>query len=137
MRFAVSPCSYPYTLTYILTYILTCSKPTLNIQQVVHYQDGQRYDSHHDWGVSGYPESRYITLLLYLSDMPSEQAGGETSFPKAAGGMGIKVHPGSLVCGYSLYGWIWVMGMCMSCGTVRLYCGYCCVLSSIILSMSH
>jgi len=62
--------------------------------QVVHYQDGQKYDSHHDWGVSGYPQSRYITLLLYLTDMENEYAGGETSFPKAADGKGIKVHPG-------------------------------------------
>ena len=50
--------------------------------QVVKYKNGQKYDSHHDWGVSGYPESRYITLLLYLSDPASPQAGGETSFPK-------------------------------------------------------
>lgn len=62
--------------------------------QVVHYQDGQRYDAHHDWGVSGYPESRYLTLLLYLTDMASPNAGGETSFPKADEGRGIKVHPG-------------------------------------------
>jgi prolyl 4-hydroxylase len=61
---------------------------------VVHYQDGQKYDSHHDWGVSGYPESRYITLLLYLSDMEGPAAGGETAFPKAADGRGIKVQPG-------------------------------------------
>ncbi|RYH31592.1 hypothetical protein EON65_02325 [archaeon] len=76
----------------ITTHVLNTH--TLNNQQVVHYEIGQRYDSHHDWGVSGYPESRYITLLLYLNDRPSEQAGGETSFPKAAGGKGIKVHPG-------------------------------------------
>eukprot|EP00606_Chrysophyceae_sp_TOSAG23-5_P000953 GSChrysophyteH2.ASY1.ANO1.1426.1 assembled CDS len=62
--------------------------------QVVHYVNGQKYDSHHDWGVSGYPESRFITLLLYLTEQPDKQAGGETSFPKAAGGGGIKVHPG-------------------------------------------
>ena len=24
--------------------------------QVVHYVNGQKYDSHHDWGVSGHPE---------------------------------------------------------------------------------
>jgi prolyl 4-hydroxylase len=62
--------------------------------QVVHYINGQKYDSHHDWGVSGYPESRFITLLLYLSDMVSADAGGETAFPKAADGKGLKIHPG-------------------------------------------
>ena len=35
--------------------------------QVVNYVNGQKYDSHHDWGVNGYPESRFITLLLYLT----------------------------------------------------------------------
>jgi prolyl 4-hydroxylase len=55
--------------------------------QVVHYKIGQKYDSHHDWGVSGYPESRYVTLLLYLSDMEDDNAGGETSFPKGANGL--------------------------------------------------
>jgi len=72
--------------------------------QVVHYEVGQKYDPHHDWGVSGYPESRYITLLFYLSDMKNPRAGGETSFPKAAGGRGIKVHPGkgSAVLFYNL-----------------------------------
>lgn len=62
--------------------------------QVVHYTIGQKYDNHHDWGVSGYPESRYLTLLLYLNDMASETAGGETAFPKGAEGMGFKTHPG-------------------------------------------
>jgi hypothetical protein len=39
--------------------------------QVVNYKIGQKYDSHHDWGSSGYPESRLITLLLYLTDQVS------------------------------------------------------------------
>lgn len=59
--------------------------------QVVHYAVGQKYDSHHDWGVAGYPLSRYITLLLYLTDQPNPNAGGETAFPKGADGMGFKV----------------------------------------------
>lgn len=72
--------------------------------QVVHYIHGQKYDSHHDWGVSGYPESRYITLLLYLNDMASPQAGGETAFPKGNNGEGFKIHPGkgSAVLFYNL-----------------------------------
>ena len=72
--------------------------------QVVNYVNGQKYDSHHDWGVSGYPESRFITLLLYLTDMESPDAGGETAFPKGADGLGFKVHPGkgSAVLFYNL-----------------------------------
>jgi prolyl 4-hydroxylase len=72
--------------------------------QVVHYLSGQKYDAHHDWGVSGYPESRYITLLLYLTDMVSQDAGGETAFPKAGNGRGMKIHPGkgSAVLFYNL-----------------------------------
>ena len=44
--------------------------------------------------MSGYPESRFITLLLYLSDQDGPGAGGETAFPKGAQGKGFKVHPG-------------------------------------------
>ena len=73
--------------------LLTRQKNAEDIQ-VVHYVNGQKYDSHHDWGVSGYVESRYITLLLYLNDMESPTAGGETSFPKGDNGKGIKVHAG-------------------------------------------
>ena len=61
--------------------------------QVVHYENGQQYAPHTDWGVRGSSESRLITLLLYLTDMPGPSAGGETSFPKGAEGMGFKVSP--------------------------------------------
>ena len=61
--------------------------------QVVHYENGQKYDPHHDWGVSGKPESRLITLLLYLTDQPDLHAGGETAFPKGNDGWGFKVRP--------------------------------------------
>jgi prolyl 4-hydroxylase len=72
--------------------------------QLVHYVHGQRYDAHHDWGVSGRPESRFITLLLYLTDMASPDSGGETAFPKANDGQGLKIHPGkgSAVLFYNL-----------------------------------
>lgn len=61
--------------------------------QVVYYKHAQKYDSHHDWGVNGYPESRLITLLFYLSNQVNEAAGGETAFPKSEEGP-IKVQPG-------------------------------------------
>eukprot|EP00605_Chrysophyceae_sp_TOSAG23-4_P000746 GSChrysophyteH1.ASY1.ANO1.833.1 assembled CDS len=57
--------------------------------QVVHYGVGQKYDSHHDWTFSTFPQQRFCTLLIYLSDQRDEDAGGETSFPKA----GFKVRP--------------------------------------------
>jgi prolyl 4-hydroxylase len=71
--------------------------------QVVNYKVGQKYDSHHDWGVSGYPESRFITMLFYLNSL-DEHAGGETSFPKGGEGGGFKVRPvkGSSVIFYDL-----------------------------------
>ena len=72
--------------------------------QIVHYSIGEKYDAHHDWGVAGYPESRYITLLLYLNNMPDDHSGGETAFPKGNGGTGFKVAPkkGTAVLFYSL-----------------------------------
>ena len=72
--------------------------------QVVHYVNGQKYDAHHDWGVSGYHESRFLTMLLYLTDQEDPQAGGETAFPKAGTGGGIKVTPvkGDAVLFYNL-----------------------------------
>ena len=52
--------------------------------QVVHYSTGQKYNAHHDWSVlNNSPYSRFATLLIYLSDQSSPQAGGETAFPKA------------------------------------------------------
>lgn len=51
--------------------------------QVVHYDAGEKYDAHYDWSNNGYPETRFITLLIYLSDMEDAEAGGETAFPKA------------------------------------------------------
>ena len=80
------------------------SEKNAELMQVVKYNNGQHYDSHHDWGVSSYPESRYITLLLYLTTPVGEHSGGETSFPKGANGLGFKVVPkkGSAVLFYNL-----------------------------------
>ena len=61
--------------------------------QVVHYNVGDKYSPHHDWGVSGYADSRFLTLLLYLSSQSDENAGGETAFPKGNNGHGFKVLP--------------------------------------------
>lgn len=68
--------------------------------QVVHYHIGEEYQAHYDWGVRGYPESRFITVLLYLSENSDPQSGGETSFPKAR----FKIRPkkGNAVVFYSL-----------------------------------
>ena len=55
--------------------------------------------------MSGHPESRYITLLFYLTEQASPSAGGETSFPKGgADGNGFKVRPkkGNAVLFYNL-----------------------------------
>lgn len=71
--------------------------------QVVHYSSSQKYDPHNDWSGSK-PESRFLTLLLYLNDMDGPNAGGETAFPKGADGRGFKVTPrrGSAVLFYNL-----------------------------------
>lgn len=50
--------------------------------QVVRYEDGQEYTPHHDFGYTGRPNQRFLTLLLYI-DVPEK--GGATSFPKAHG----------------------------------------------------
>jgi hypothetical protein len=73
---------YIYIYFYIYIYVYIYTYKCILYIQVVHYVNGQKYDSHHDWGVSGYPESRFITLLLYLTDPVDSEAGGETSFPK-------------------------------------------------------
>jgi prolyl 4-hydroxylase len=86
--------------------LLTFARNAEDIQ-VVHYNPGEEYQAHYDWGVRGYPESRFITMLLYLSDpidsltdSTEGSAGGETSFPKA----GFKILPkrGNAVIFYSL-----------------------------------
>lgn len=50
---------------------------------MVHYEVGQEYTAHHDFGYSQmsdpYEPSRSINVLLYLNDV---EEGGETSFPR-------------------------------------------------------
>ncbi len=74
--------------------------------QVVHYDVGQKYDPHHDWGIGADEKSRVLTLLIYLTDQEGPDAGGETSFPKGVDrmGQGFKVHPkkGAAVLFYDL-----------------------------------
>ena len=76
--------------------------------QLVHYDVGQEYTAHHDFG---YPSvrhkntpSRSANILLYLNDVP---AGGETAFPRwmnAETSDALKVKPerGKAVLFYSL-----------------------------------
>eukprot|EP00586_Coscinodiscus_wailesii_P002810 CAMPEP_0172480864 /NCGR_PEP_ID=MMETSP1066-20121228/6362_1 /TAXON_ID=671091 /ORGANISM="Coscinodiscus wailesii, Strain CCMP2513" /LENGTH=399 /DNA_ID=CAMNT_0013242621 /DNA_START=18 /DNA_END=1217 /DNA_ORIENTATION=- len=51
--------------------------------QLVHYDPGQQYTAHHDWGYpdvkNGYQPARFATVLLYLNE---GMRGGETSFPR-------------------------------------------------------
>jgi len=63
--------------------------------QYVHYKEGEFYNAHHDFGMDGRNNSRYITMLLYLNDRPVETGvdGGETGFPHARGGKGMKAYP--------------------------------------------
>ena len=74
--------------------------PKKNVEelQVLNYKVGQEYTSHHDFGASGRPEQRFITLLFYLNNQLSPNAGGETSFPKAVRNdteyKQFKIHPG-------------------------------------------
>eukprot|EP00467_Chlorarachnion_reptans_P013256 CAMPEP_0114522016 /NCGR_PEP_ID=MMETSP0109-20121206/20519_1 /TAXON_ID=29199 /ORGANISM="Chlorarachnion reptans, Strain CCCM449" /LENGTH=432 /DNA_ID=CAMNT_0001703209 /DNA_START=127 /DNA_END=1422 /DNA_ORIENTATION=+ len=58
--------------------------------QVVHYDVGQQYTPHHDFGDSGRPNQRFLTLFIYIH---TAEEGGGTSFPKAYGGRGMQVHP--------------------------------------------
>lgn len=84
---------------------LLCEEENAESMQVVHYEEGQAYDAHFDWGVRGYPESRFLTVLLYLSDQLHSEAGGETAFPKGgANGQGVMITPkkGNAVMFYSL-----------------------------------
>ena len=63
--------------------------------QTVFYETGQEYKAHHDFSDNGKDSaSRYITILFYLTDQVDEMSGGETWFPKARDGKGIKAHPG-------------------------------------------
>ena len=70
--------------------------------QVVHYRDGQMYESHLDWNAFN-KQSRYLTLLLYLTT-GTFKGGGATAFPRANKFKGFKVHPkkGMAVLFYSL-----------------------------------
>ena len=73
---------------------LLYSQKNVESMQVVHYNVGQEYKAHHDFGDHGEITSRLITLLFYLNDMIDDESGGQTLFPKANNGKGITIHPG-------------------------------------------
>ena len=61
--------------------------------QVVYYNIGQEYKSHHDWHDKR-QAMRFFSFLIYLTDMETNDAGGETMFDN----IGLKVHPGKGSC---------------------------------------
>jgi len=76
--------------------------------QMVHYEVGQEYTAHHDFGYSQmsdpYEPSRSINVLLYLNDV---EEGGETSFPRwmnaeTMGSLDVKPEKGKAVLFYML-----------------------------------
>ena len=83
------------------------SKSIAEALQLVHYDVGQEYTAHHDFGypptMDEYQPTRFATLLLYLNE---GMVGGETSFPRwinAETGAQLKVKPekGKAVLFYS------------------------------------
>eukprot|EP00956_Cyclotella_meneghiniana_P009922 scaffold13725_cov44-Cyclotella_meneghiniana.AAC.8 len=76
--------------------------------QMVHYDPGQEYTSHHDFGYDQMSKanqpSRSINVLLYLNDV---EEGGETSFPRwhnaeTPRGLDVKPEKGKAVLFYML-----------------------------------
>lgn len=72
--------------------------------QIVHYDQGQEYTAHHDFGYDDNApfSSRSINLCIYLNDVP---AGGETSFPRwrnaeTTDGMNMKPEKGKAMIFY-------------------------------------
>lgn len=58
---------------------------------VLRYLNAQKYQPHFDWYVSGLPESRFVSFLMYLNTPPQ---GGATKFPNgiaADGSQGVSV----------------------------------------------
>ena len=64
------------------------SNPNPNPHQVVKYQQGQKYEGHHDFfDVCDVEDKthngrRQITFLIYLRGMPPGETGGGTGFPE-------------------------------------------------------
>lgn len=78
--------------------------------QVVHYQDGQKYDPHFDYFDRSKKAARdtiekrgqrVATLLVYLNDIP-DGVGGETLFPHVHNGLKIKPHKNAAVLWFNV-----------------------------------
>lgn len=72
---------------------MLCTLPPENIEnlQVVRYQKGQQYRPHYDFFVPGAKGTegalkrggqRHVTFFVYLNDLPEQETGGHTEFPK-------------------------------------------------------
>lgn len=67
--------------------------------QVVHYEEGQKFNPHHDYfdrsqksgrDAIATAGQRVATFFVYLNDLDPQALGGETMFPEVLGGLKIK-----------------------------------------------
>lgn len=80
-----------WRLTQRFAKLLNVNEDRIEPLQIIRYKTGEFYKLHHDHGsYYGLTDSqRTKTLLVFLSDVPSEDGGGHTSFPK----LDVKVLP--------------------------------------------
>jgi prolyl 4-hydroxylase len=70
----------------IFSKVLSADVAQFETLKLIRYEEGQKFDPHHDAGASGTSQSRRITLFVYLN---TPDAGGETHFTR----YGVKIKP--------------------------------------------
>ena len=67
--------------------------------QVLHYEKNEEFRPHIDYSTDR-EQMRFMTFLMYLNDMPNDNAGGETTFPRV--NLEVKPKKGHVVAFYSV-----------------------------------